>query len=408
MTKRFHRLTRSAIRSLPPGSSITEAGIRLQRLRNGDGVFSVNIMVDRVRVHRVIGRESEGVTRQQAEDFIARARTDARRERLDLPEARKTQLAFTEASTRYLSRLQMEGGKNIPAKDRQLRMWLLPFFGRFALKSISSTDVERYKKSRLGFGAAPATINRELAVLSHLFGKASEWGWLKSPPPKIRRFAEANGRIVYLTPPQCEALLVAASHDQNSNVHAFITVGLHTSMRHSEILRMRHDQVDHSRRVIWIPQAKAGPREQPMTEGLSHLLARRQKMLPPACPWLFPSPGSRTGHVHTIRKAFRRAVIAAGLDSEEITPHTLRHTAVTHLVQAGVDLPTVQRISGHKTLAMVARYAHQNGAHIQAAMMKLQDRMESGVAQRPRKSGLRLHGNYTTRVSRSNRPGSNP
>ena len=163
----------------------------------------------------------------------------------------------------------------------------------------------------------------------------------------------------------------------DSNVHAFITVGLHTSMRHSEILRMRHDQVDHSRRVIWIPQAKAGPREQPMTEGLSDFLAHRQKMLPPACPWLFPSPGSRTGHVHTIRKAFGRAVIAAGFRIfEEITPHTLRHTAVTHLVQAGVDLPTVQRISGHKTLAMVAWYTHQNGAHIQAAMMKLQDRME--------------------------------
>lgn len=40
-------------------------------------------------------------------------------------------------------------------------------------------------------------------------------------------------------------------------------------------------------------------------------------------------------------------------------------------MQAGVDLPTVQRISGHKTLAMVARYAHQNSAHIQGAMDKL-------------------------------------
>ena len=60
MTKRFQRLTRSAIRSLPPGSSITEAGIRFQRLPNGDGVFSVNIMVDRVGSAEFIGRESEG------------------------------------------------------------------------------------------------------------------------------------------------------------------------------------------------------------------------------------------------------------------------------------------------------------------------------------------------------------
>jgi hypothetical protein len=43
-------------------------------------------------------------------------------------------------------------------------------------------------------------------------------------------------------------------------------------------------------------------------------------------------------------------------------------------VQAGVDLPTVKRISGHKTRTMVERYAHQPGAHIQAAMDRLQRR----------------------------------
>jgi len=45
-----------------------------------------------------------------------------------------------------------------------------------------------------------------------------------------------------------------------------------------------------------------------------------------------------------------------------------------HFVQAGVDLPTVQRIGGHKTLQMVVRYSHQNGKHIQAAMDKLEKR----------------------------------
>jgi hypothetical protein len=39
-----------------------------------------------------------------------------------------------------------------------------------------------------------------------------------------------------------------------------------------------------------------------------------------------------------------------------------------------VDLPTVKRISGHKTLSMVERYAHQNGVHIHAAMDKLEER----------------------------------
>jgi site-specific recombinase XerD len=90
--------------------------------------------------------------------------------------------------------------------------------------------------------------------------------------------------------------------------------------------------------------------------------------------WLFPSPTSATGHFVEIRKPFRRVVEAACLDPDMVVRHTLRHTAITHLVQAGVDLPTVQRISGHKTLQMVVRYAHQNGEHIGAAMEKLEQR----------------------------------
>ena len=86
--------------------------------------------------------------------------------------------------------------------------------------------------------------------------------------------------------------------------------------------------------------------------------------------WLFPSKTSKSGHLILIENAFRRVVEDAGLDSKTVVRHTLRHTAITHLVQAGVDLPTVQRISGHKTLQMVVRYSHQNGAQIQATMDK--------------------------------------
>ena len=67
-------------------------------------------------------------------------------------------------------------------------------------------------------------------------------------------------------------------------------------------------------------------------------------------------------------------VKATGLDPKVIVRHTLCHTAITHLVQAGVDLPTVKRISGHKTLAMVESNSHQNGVHIQTAMDKLEAR----------------------------------
>ena len=67
-------------------------------------------------------------------------------------------------------------------------------------------------------------------------------------------------------------------------------------------------------------------------------------------------------------KPFRRAVIRAGLDPVKVTPHVMRHTAITNLVKSGADLPTIQRISGHKTLTMVLRYTHVHGQHIDRAI----------------------------------------
>ena len=86
--------------------------------------------------------------------------------------------------------------------------------------------------------------------------------------------------------------------------------------------------------------------------------------------WIFPSPhkDSSTGHRARMDRAFRDAVEARGLDPELVTPHVMRHTAITALVQAGVDLPTIQKISGHKTLAMVLRYTHVHGQHIDRAI----------------------------------------
>jgi integrase len=144
-------------------------------------------------------------------------------------------------------------------------------------------------------------------------------------------------------------------------------------MRKSEILSIRRENIDIERRVIFIPKAKAGAREQPITKRLADFLAGYLDASPPS-PWLFPSLAARSGHVTDMRVPFDRVVKAARLDMKQVVKHTLRHTAITHLVQSGVDLPTVQRISGHKTLSMVARYAHQNGEHIQSAMDRLEER----------------------------------
>jgi integrase len=207
-----------------------------------------------------------------------------------------------------------------------------------------------------------------------LLNKAEEWGWISHKAARIKRLKLDNGRITYLDAKQIGALLEAARQDQSREVYPFIVIGLETAMRKSEILSIRLEHIDVARRVIFIPKAKAGAREQPITAHLAEFLRGYVETAEPGQSWLFPSKTSASGHFVEIKTPFRRVVIAAGLNPNEIVRHTLRHTAITHLVQAGVDLPTVQRISGHKTLQMVVRYSHQNGEHIRAAMDKLEGR----------------------------------
>lgn len=382
----FVKLTRPNVRKARAGQKLTEHGITFERLANGDGCYSVNIMVDRVRIHRVIGRESDGITRTQCETFIESTRTAARQDRLALPKGRKVALTFSDAATQYVSKLKEIGGKGVDRKENQLALHLRPFFGQKALSKISSFDVDRYKKHRISEGASKATCNRELAVLSHMFSMGVDWGWISHRPGKINRFREDNGRLVYLTVEQCARVLDAAKQDLSPHVYLYCLIALSTSMRMSEILSIKRENIDPEKRRIFIPTAKSGAREQPITGELAAYLKRHIDRLPKGTEWLFPSIASRSGHLATIRKAHRRVVEAAGLDPDVVVRHTFRHTAVTHLVQAGVDLPTVQKISGHKTLAMVARYAHANGTHIDAAMDKLETRIAPNKVVPMRKS----------------------
>ncbi len=106
MSLRFVRLDRPAVRRLKPGEKIIEHGITVEKLRDGDTRYTVNVMVDGERVHRVVGRGSEGVTRHQAEEFIEKVRTEAREGRLSLPKGRKVKLTFGAAAKVYMDRLR--------------------------------------------------------------------------------------------------------------------------------------------------------------------------------------------------------------------------------------------------------------------------------------------------------------
>ena len=228
---------------------------------------------------------------------MGRSAQDTKHDRLALPKGRKVALSFREAADKYLHRLAEEGGADLRMKRVRLTQHLVPFFADTPLSKISGFDIERYKHERKNEKAirgghkqrpkdesklqntSAATINRELAVLSHLFTKAMEWGWIDRRPAKINRYREQNGRITYLTVEEVERLVECAKGDGNSQIYPFIIIGLETSMRRMEILSIRREHIDLNRRVIFIPKAKAGAREQPITPHLAEFLAG----YPPPC-----------------------------------------------------------------------------------------------------------------------------
>ncbi len=294
MALKFACLARPLIRALKPNEKITEHGITAERLANGDVRYTVAIMTDGERIHRVIGLESDGVTRTQAEKFIEKARSDAREGRLSLPPGRKTVLGFSTAADSYIKKLERGEGrkekpKNIRRKKIHFRLHLKPFFKAQRLDKITDFTVRRYKKSRQREGAGVATINRELTTIIHLLNEAVFWKWIRVLPCKIAKDEEPQGRIITLSAKEAGALLDAAIADQDTYCWLFVAFGLNTAMRHSEILSVRFDQINFSTRRLFIPEAKAGSREQPITPELTDILRREREMRDDQDGWIFPA-----------------------------------------------------------------------------------------------------------------------
>ena len=368
----FAKMTRTAMRALNPGQRIVENGLIYEKLKDGDARFECCIRVNKKRVRRSFGKESEGMTRRKAEALILELRAKP-------PEVfrsyKKRQLPFDETITRYLDRLTLTNGKMLSKKKQIVRDYLLPYFKGQQVSSLTAYDLDSMVAKRLKEGLSKASVNHHLAVLSHFFTCCVEWQWLEKRPCVVKKLPLQNQRIHYLSAEEARRLLNAAQSLNHPVLYGYILIGLDTRMRSQEILSIRLENIDLNALSIHIPKAKAGSRTQPMTPRVAEYL--KTKLEERQQGWLFPATqASQHGHFTGIVKPFKKAVELAGLDPKQVVRHTLRHTAITHLVQAGVDLPTVQRISGHKSMSMVLRYAHQDQQHVSQALQQLQNRLQ--------------------------------
>jgi integrase/recombinase XerD len=149
-----------------------------------------------------------------------------------------------------------------------------------------------------------------------------------------------------------------------------------TGMRRSEVVRLKVSDIDSERMIIRVVQGKGGKdRDLPLSLELLATLRAYWRWRKPK-EYLFPCHGSRKGpdkpaSDKTVWHACRDAARRAGL-TKHVTPHTLRHSWATHLLEAGTDLRTIQMMLGHGDLETTARYIHLSQEHLHAAANPLE------------------------------------
>ncbi len=252
---------------------------------------------------------------------------------------------------------------------------LLAYFKSKTLRSITPWLIEKYKVQRRQTVKA-ATVNRELALLSHLFTKAIEWGRASEHPIKGGRVRRCPGekQREKILPLDAEQRLLRES---SAVLRQAIVLALDTGMRLGEILGLTWDRVNLARGEILVTNTKnSRPRRLPLTKRAEEVLRSISQARGSAAPQgrVLLRPDGRP--LRSLREAFLGATKRAGL--EGLRFHDLRHTFATRLVTGGVDIVTVQRLLGHQSLAMTQRYAHPTSADIRHAIETLERATRDG------------------------------
>jgi integrase len=257
-------------------------------------------------------------------------------------------------------------------------------FGQIPLRQFNPMLLEQYQTERLqdGYmsttvdkrierpkkGNKPATANRLLATLKHMFTKAVEWEMVEEATlkriRKVKFLKENNRRLRYLSKEECQGLIKTC----DSHLRPIVITALNTGMRKGEILNLTWEKVDLKQGFILLNEddTKNGERREipingTLREALSELSqGTKERPRRIDIPYVFYDPSNGKAY-KDVKRSFHSACRRAKITNFHF--HDTRHTFASHLVMAGVDLTTVKELLGHKHLTMTLRYAHLAPSH---------------------------------------------
>jgi len=248
-------------------------------------------------------------------------------------------------------------------------------FAKHFNRSPQELDLEAVRQYQLHLAQerklSPQSVNTFVSAVQFLYLVTLEMPWDKRDFPRARLEQKLP---VVLAPDEVQRFL-----DQVTGVkhRAVLLTCYGSGLRISEALSLKLSDIDSRRMLIRVEHGKGGKdRYTMLAPCLLEILRAYYRILRPAGPWLFPSwrPHLQlsAGAVQTVcREAWQRSGLR-----KRVTPHMLRHSFATHLLERGVDTRVIQALLGHSRIDTTARYVAVTPATVSATASPLDQRLK--------------------------------
>lgn len=311
-------------------------------------------------------------TKKDSRDWARRVEDEMLRG-VYIDRAPSERMTLRAAMARYLKEVTPTKSKTTIPREKNRAKLVLDALGDYSLAAITPQLVAAYRDQRMttpspktGNLLSGNTVRLELALLSHLYTIAiKEWGvgLTYNPAALVRKPKPPKARDRRITKEEETRLLVECAKHSNPMLYWIVILAIETGMRKSEIVTLKHGQVNIQGRFAYLPDTKNGEaRTIPLTKTATKILeiAVDHPIRPIDTNLIFwgdakdKATGERKPYDFT--EAWEEARARAGLP--DLHFHDLRHEAISRFVEAGLGDQEVAAISGHKTMQMLKRYTH--------------------------------------------------
>ncbi len=334
-------------------------------------------------------QQSTGASnRRQAEAIEAKLKDELNNRRFQIVKT-DPDMKFGELAARFIA-----SGSVRPHHLYHLK-FLLPFFAEMPVLRITKSFTDEFRKRRhLANPIKEATVNRDLSVLRHiLYWAVDEQLLAANPLARLKMARERRTRRQVLSVAE-EQLLLAAATD---HLRAMTIMALDTGMRRGEITAQCWEDIDFSRKLLFVTRSKTPEgesREIPLTGRLNELLLESRETGPGLI------IGFRGKPVRIVKRAWQGALRRAGL--RHIRFHDLRHTFNTRLMEAGVIQDVRMALMGHSSGSRV----HATYTHIELPVKREAIRKLEAWVNQQRQELKKGHDHASTETTRSETVGS--